>query len=168
MRFGIPLLIAAGALLTTPAFAQVSNTASVTADDLTSVVMPGVNATANAPSYLRFSNGDSAPSTATVKLRDPSTGNVLAVWTTPSIPGGGTLEKPVTEILAISTFPGIAAAQGGLLAEIQGHFMGHVQHAVLSPATGTLLNASSCGMVLMADPLSLSRSEEHTSELQSH
>ncbi len=156
MNVRIPLLVAAGVLLASAAGAQVAGTAAITADDLTSVVMPGINATANTPSYLRFSNADSIPATATVQLRDPSTGNVLAIWTTPSIPSGGTLETPIADILAISTFPGIAAAQGGLLAEIQGHFIGHVQHVVLSPATGALLNASSCGMVLMADPLSLS------------
>ncbi|MGZ6243611.1 MAG: hypothetical protein ACXWN9_13640 [Candidatus Binataceae bacterium] len=156
MNVRIPLLIAAGVLLASSAGAQVASSAAITVDDLTSVLMPGVNATANTPSYLRFSNADSVAATATVQLRDPATGNVLAIWTTPSLPPGGTLETPISEILAISTFPGIAAAQGGLLAEIQGHFIGHVQHVVLSPATGTLLNASNCGMVLMADPLSLS------------
>src|SRR5262245_42930983 len=98
MSVRISFLAAAGLLAAASAQAQVAGaTAAVNQDDLTSVVMPGINATNNAPSYLRFSNSDSVAATATVLLRDPSNGNVLTTWTSPSLPPGGTLETPITD-----------------------------------------------------------------------
>jgi hypothetical protein len=147
--------LTAALLLACSAQAQVASVATVTADDLTAVVMPGVNPTSVVPSYLRFSNTDSMPATATVLLRDGATGAVLATWTTPPLPSGGTLEQRVSDLLPALPIGAGTAAVGTLVAEVQGHFIGHVQHVVFSPSTGALLNASNCGMVLMADPLSL-------------
>ncbi len=124
--------------------------------DLLAVVMPGVSVVDQVRSFIRISNGDSRSGSASVELRDPATGEGIVAWASPQIPGGGTLEVPVTNILATgTTIHQFARLPTTVVAEINADFIGHVQHITLTPATGALSNVSTCGMVLMADALSL-------------
>ena len=128
----------------------------VTTSNLASVVLPGVSSGTTVASYLRFSNGDSTAQIATVHLRDPDSGLILFAWTTPSIPPGGTLETAVVDMIARGT-PGVltGAIPPTLVAEVVGAFVGRVQHVTLAANTGALSHVSTCGMVLIADPMSL-------------
>ncbi len=124
--------------------------------DLLAVVMPGVSLVSQVQSFIRISNGDSRTGSASVELRDPATGEGIVAWASPQIPGGGTLEVPVLDILNSGTpIHRFATLPATAVAAINADFIGHVQHVTLTPATGALSNVSTCGMVLMADALSL-------------
>lgn len=129
---------------------------TVTDGDLLSVVMPGVSLVSQVQSFLRFSNGDSRSGEATVELRDPATGEGIVAWVSPAISGGGTLEVAVADILKAGTpIHQFARLPATVVAEVEADFIGHVQHVTLTAGSGALNNVSTCGMVLMADALSL-------------
>lgn len=119
------------------------------------VFLPGVSTTMSVLSFLRFSNSDGAAHQASVMLHNGATGEMLATWTSPPIPPGGTLEASMVDILGTSdpvlrdtTLPPT------LVVGISG-LMGHVQHLAWSGASNAWSNLSTCGMLLMADALSL-------------
>ena len=123
--------------------------------DLLAVVMPGVSLVDQVQSFIRISNGDSRSGSATVELRDPATGEGIVAWVSPQIPGGGTHEVAVSDILNTGTaIHQFARLPASVVAEINADFIGHVQHIMLTPTSGALSNVSTCGMVLMADALS--------------
>lgn len=139
------LITAALALTASPAAAQMES----------GLVMPGLSTGPAVESYLRFSNSDGAAHSASVMLHDANTGEMLATWTSPSIPAGGTLESSIAGILSTSE-PRLSqtALSPTLVVSISG-LVGHVQHAAKIAASGTWTNLTSCGMLMMADPLSL-------------
>lgn len=121
-------------------------------DDL---VIPGFSTGMTVQSYLRLSNSDGVAHSIRVRLHDAATGTALGTWTSPSLPPGGTLETFAQAMLAQTDPPvNMAAVPLELVLSITG-LVGHVQHAAWIPGTGTWSHVSTCGMVLMADPLSL-------------
>jgi len=119
------------------------------------LVIPGFNTGLSVQSYLRISNNDGAPAQASVRMHDAATGIAIGTWTSPVLPSGGTMETWAQQMLAdadpkvdMTRLPPV------LLLSISG-LAGHVQHATWTPSSGTWSHVSTCGMVLMADPLSL-------------
>lgn len=121
-------------------------------DDL---VISGVRTDLTVQSYIRLSNNEGAASTVRIRLHDAASGAAIATWTSPLLPGGGTYETWAWAMLAAADPPvNYATLPPTLVLSISG-FLGHVQHAHWTPDTRTWAHVSSCGMVLMADPLSL-------------
>jgi hypothetical protein len=119
------------------------------------LVIPGFNTGVSVQSYLRLSNNDGAPAQVSVRLHDAATGIAIGTWTSPMLPPGGTMETWAQQMLAnADPRPDMARLPPVLVLSISG-FAGHVQHATWTPASGTWSHVSTCGMVLMADPLSL-------------
>ncbi len=121
-------------------------------DDL---VVPGFNTGFTVQSYLRLSNNEGAAAAVRVRLHDATTGVAVATWLSPTLPGGGTYETWAAAMLAAADPPLNAAALPATLVLSISGFVGHVQHATWTPETGTWAHVSTCGMVMMADPLSL-------------
>lgn len=117
------------------------------------LVIPGFSTGAAVQSYLRLSNSDGAPTTVRIRLHDAASGVAIGTWLSPIIPPGGTYETWARVMIAASD-PPVSAAPPVLVLAISG-LSGHVQHATWTPETGTWAHVSTCGMVLMADPLSL-------------
>lgn len=121
-------------------------------DDL---VIPGFSTGLTVQSYLRLSNSDGAAHAVRVRMHDAATGAAIGTWTSPSLAPGGTLETFAQAMLAEADPPvNMALVPPLLVLSITG-LTGHVQHATWIPDTGTWSHVSTCGMVLMADPLSL-------------
>ncbi len=119
------------------------------------LVIPGFNTGLSVQSYLRISNNDGAPAEVSVRMHDAATGIAIATWTSPVLAPGATLETWAQQMLAAADpKPDMARLPPVLLLSISG-LAGHVQHAAWTPASGTWSHVSTCGMVLMADPLSL-------------
>ncbi|MCC6913171.1 MAG: hypothetical protein IT566_05670 [Rhodospirillaceae bacterium] len=119
------------------------------------LVIPGFNTGLSVQSYLRISNNDGAPAQVSVRMHDAATGIAIATWTSPVLPPGATMETWAQQMLAAADpKPDMARLPPVLLLSISG-LAGHVQHATWTPASGTWSHVSTCGMVLMADPLSL-------------
>jgi hypothetical protein len=132
--------------------AAVTAVASARADDL---VIPGFSTGTAVQSYLRLSNSNGAAATVRIRLHDAASGVAIGTWLSPSIPAGGTFETWAQAMLAASDPPpNMGAVPPVLVLSISG-LSGHVQHATWTPDTGTWAHVSTCGMVLMADPLSL-------------
>ena len=138
------LAAALGALLPLPVLAQEGG-----------LIVPGFATGPAVQSYLRLSNSDGAPHSPVVMLHSASTGEMLGAWTGPSIPAGGTYEAALAEMIAGSD-PPISAERlpRSLVLSISG-LTGHVQHAARTDASGAWSNVTTCGMAMMADPLSL-------------
>jgi hypothetical protein len=121
-------------------------------DDL---VIPGFNTGFSVQSYLRISNSDGLPTTVRIRLHDAASGVAIGTWLSPTIPSGGTYETWAQQMLAASDPPVSAASLPPVLVLSISGLVGHVQHATWTPESGTWAHVSTCGMVLMADPLSL-------------
>ena len=50
------------------------------------------------PSRITLSNGDVAPVTAVLEVRDSATGAVIGTWTSPAIPASGEIVVPVSQV----------------------------------------------------------------------
>lgn len=132
--------------------AVLAASAAQAGDDL---VIPGFNTGTVVQSYLRLSNSDGKATTVRIRLHDAATGIALGTWLSPTLPPGGTYETWAQAMLAASDPPlNMASVPQELVLSISG-LSGHVQHATWTPDTGTWAHVSTCGMVLMADPLSL-------------
>jgi len=119
------------------------------------LVIPGFNTGVSVQSYLRLSNNDGAPAQVSVRMHDAATGIAIGTWTSPVLPAGGTMETWAQQMLTgADPKPDMAHLPPVLVLAISG-FAGHVQHATWTPSSGTWSHISTCGMVLMADPLSL-------------
>ncbi len=119
------------------------------------LVIPGFSTGFAVQSYLRLSNNEGSATTVRIRLHDAVSGVALGTWLSPPLPAGGTYETTAHAMLAASDPPvNIAAAPPMLVLSISG-LAGHVQHATWTPDSGTWAHVSTCGMVLMADPLSL-------------
>ncbi len=121
----------------------------------TGLVMPGFSTGAAVQSYLRFSNSDGLAHNVTVMLHSAVTGEMLGAWTSPPVPIGGTYEASLAEMIAGSDPPIPAERLPRSLVLVISGLTGHVQHAARTEASGAWSNLSSCGMAMMADPLSL-------------
>ncbi len=122
----------------------------------TGLVMPGFSTGAAVQSYLRLSNSDGAAHDVSVMLHNAATGEMLGVWTSPPVAVGGTYEASLAEIIAGSDPPISTERLPRALVLVISGLSGHVQHAARTEASGAWSNLSSCGMAMMADPLSLS------------
>lgn len=131
---------------------MLGSAAAQAGDDL---VIPGFNTGFTVQSYLRLSNNEGAAATVRIRLHDATTGAALATWLSPTLPGGGTYETWAAAMLAAADPPLNAAALPATLVLSISGFVGHVQHATWTPETGAWAHVSTCGMVMMADPLSL-------------
>ncbi len=119
------------------------------------LVIPGFNTGVAVQSYLRLSNSDGAPAQVSIRLHDAVTGIALGTWVSPVLPAGGTMETWAQQMLEnADPKPDMTRLPATLVLSISG-LAGHVQHATWTPSSGTWSHASTCGMVLMADPLSL-------------
>lgn len=119
------------------------------------LVIPGFNTGVAVQSYLRISNSDGAPAQVSVRMHDAATGIAIGTWTSPVLPSGGTMETWAQQMLeGADPKPDMARLPPVLVLSISG-MAGHIQHATWTPASGTWSHVSTCGMVLMADPLSL-------------
>jgi hypothetical protein len=119
------------------------------------LVIPGFSTGVVVQSYLRLSNNDGAATTVRIRMHDAATGVAIGTWLSPTLPAGGTYETWAQAMLAASDPPlSMASVPPMLVLSISG-LMGHVQHSTWTPDSGTWAHASTCGMVLMADPLSL-------------
>ena len=82
-----PLLLLMPLLAGTPARAQMD----------AELFLPGISTTTSVLSFLRFSNSDGAAHQASVMLHNGATGEMLATWTGPLIPPGGTFETSMND-----------------------------------------------------------------------
>ena len=136
------------------ALALAASAASAAAAE-TGLVMPGFSTGAAVQSTLRLSNSDGIAHAVTVMLHSAASGEMLGAWTSPPVFVGGTYEASLAEIVA-GADPAIPAERlpRSLVLVISG-LTGHVQHAARTDASNAWTNLSSCGMAMMADPLSL-------------
>lgn len=119
------------------------------------LLISGVSTGGAIQSYLRFSNSDGVAHAVSVMLHRPITGEMLTMWSSPSIPAGGTYEVPIAAVLAGGDPPLPAGAlPTNLVVAISG-LVGHVQHATWTASGSAWNNVTACGMAFMADPLSL-------------
>jgi hypothetical protein len=119
------------------------------------LVIPGFDTGLSTLSYLRISNSEGAPAQVSVRLHDAASGIAIATWTSPVLPPGGTMETWALQMLeSADPKPDMTRLPPVLVLSISG-LVGHVQHAAWTPSSGTWSHVSTCGMVLMADPLSL-------------
>lgn len=119
------------------------------------LVIPGFSTGVSVQSYLRLSNSDGAPATVRVRLHDAASGVAIGTWLSPQIPAGGTYETWAQAMIAQSDPPLTGRAIPPVLVLSISGLSGHVQHATWTPESGTWAHVSTCGMVMMADPLSL-------------
>lgn len=119
------------------------------------LVMPGFASAGAVQSYVRFSNSDGITHSASVMLHRPNSGEMLASWATPPIPAGGTFQIPFSEILRNADPPLSSANLPASFVIAVSGMVGHVQHATWTASSGAWSNMSTCGMALMADPLSI-------------
>jgi hypothetical protein len=138
------LVAAAVFLLHTPAQA-----------DGDALIIPGFNTGTAVQSYLRLSNSDGAAHSASAMLHNALTGEMLGAWTSPVIPPGGTFEASLADIIAYADPPLDPAVLPRSLVLAFSGLTGHVQHAARTEASGAWSNVTTCGMAMMADPLSL-------------
>ena len=109
---------------------------------------------ASSQSFLRFHNTGTSASTATVTLKNYTSGQTLATWTSPSIPAGsqqqyfiGTIESGASQSFTKPAYYAIS---------IDTPFTGYFQHVLWRPADGTLTNLSTCHAGVTANPARLS------------
>ena len=121
----------------------------------TGLVMPGFSTGAAVQSYLRLSNSDGIAHAVTVMLHSAASGEMLGVWTSPPVPISGTYEASLAEMIAGSDPPIAPERLPRSLVLVIAGLSGHVQHAARTDASGAWSNLSSCGIAMMADPLSI-------------
>jgi hypothetical protein len=139
-------------LLTAAILTLAQTPASADGDAL---IMPGFSTGPAVQSYLRISNSDGAPHSVVVMLHNALTGEMLGTWTGPPVPAGGTFEAALADMVAGSDPPiDPERLPRSLVLGISG-LSGHVQHAARTDTSGAWSNVTTCGMAMMADPLSL-------------
>lgn len=104
-----------------------------------------------AQSVLRFYNAGTAPGPVTVALRDPSTGSVLAQWTSPPVAPGAQVQVPVATIEAETN----AVPQSIYTATITSEIDGFFQHLVGRGPGSALANFSTCNAATTVDGATL-------------
>lgn len=104
-------------------------------------------------SFIRLYNSGASAGTATIALSDPSSGTVLARWTSPSITPGAAFQFPISQIesAATSSF----TKPNFYSAVVEASFSGSLQHVLWRIADGTLTNLSTCSAGVAALPTRL-------------
>jgi len=96
-------------------------------------------------SFLRFYNSGTTAGTVEVTLSDYTTGNILATWMSPSLPGLSARQFPIAEIEdnASTTFtkPMVYSVS------VRPTFTGTFQNVVLRKLDGTISNVSTCDTI---------------------
>ncbi|MGE3332315.1 MAG: hypothetical protein AB7I36_01630 [Rhodospirillaceae bacterium] len=103
------------------------------------VIMGGVGGS-EAESFLRFSNLGTHSGAAQITLRDSETGEEVARWESPSIPGHGALQVSAADILKNVDVPQDAS----FTAAVRGTFNGQAQHIGWSSGANVVTNLTSC------------------------
>jgi hypothetical protein len=103
-------------------------------------------------SYVRFYNTSPSAGTATVTLRDQSSGQILGTWNSPFISPGAEVQYGI-DVLE-SAFNSVAKPSYYTIS-VQAGFTGYVQHVLWRVYDGTLTNLSTCGGGVTADKTSL-------------
>lgn len=117
---------------------------------------------AGSQSFLRFYNTGTSAGTATVILRDYTSGAQLGTWTSPSIPAGSEQQYSIASVEAGA---GSFAKPSFYSIAVQSGMSGYFQHVLWRSSDGTLTNLSTCAGGVTADPAKLSG--VHTSLLGS-
>lgn len=117
---------------------------------------------AGSQSFLRFYNTGTSAGTATVTLRNYTTGQKLGTWTSPSIPAGAEQQYAIATVEAGA---GTFAKPSYYSIAVQSSMSGYFQHVLWRSTDGTLTNLSTCATGVTADPAKLSG--VHTSLLGS-
>ncbi|MDX2145390.1 MAG: DUF4185 domain-containing protein [Rhodospirillaceae bacterium] len=96
-------------------------------------------------SFLRFHNTGTVGGTVTVRLRDTTTGQLIATWTSPAFQAGSQQQYFIGTIESGAS-PPIAAkpAYYAISLEPSAGLTGYFQHVLYRPADGTLTNLSTC------------------------
>jgi len=92
-------------------------------------------------SFVRIANTSSVAGTATIIVRNDTSGAIIGTFTTASIAGGATLQLTATDIEA-----GVAAAAATgqpYKLNVSGTFAGYVQHLLFNVGAGAFTDASS-------------------------
>jgi hypothetical protein len=103
-------------------------------------------------SYVRFYNTSPSAGTATVTLRDQSSGQILGTWNSPFISPGAEVQYGI-DVLE-SAFNGVAKPSYYAIS-VQASFTGYVQHVLWRVSDGTLTNLSTCDRGVTADKANL-------------
>lgn len=90
-------------------------------------------------SVLRLYNPTSTPGRVSAVVRDGTAGTVLGTWDSPTIPGRGTAQFDISQILHAA--PGAGAT---LTLGLSGTFAGYAQHLTWNAANGMAANVSGC------------------------
>jgi hypothetical protein len=98
-------------------------------------------AQADSRSYLRFANTGASVGRASVTLKDPASGVVLARWLSPPIAPGASSQHFIQDL---ETTLSIATKPSFLSLSIYANFDGLFQSVLWRPADGTLTNLSTC------------------------
>lgn len=99
------------------------------------------SAQAGSQSFLRFYNSSTTASTATVTLRDATSGSSFGQWISPAIPAGAELQFPIT---TIENAIGVAIKPNYYAATVQSGTATSMQHVLWRSTDGTLTNLSTC------------------------
>lgn len=122
-------------------FVSCFSIASASAEELKLGSIFSSNQTAS-QSFLRFYNSDDTSGNATVTLQNATSGEVLAQWASPIIPGGSEMQFRITtpedEADRAFTKPDFYTIK------VDPTFNGAFQHVLWKPADGTLTNLSTC------------------------
>jgi len=131
-----------GAGSVTAASSSSGSTATITRAGLNSEVnFASVGGSAFA-SYIRIHNSGASSGTATITLRDDTTGSQVGTtsYTTASVPGNGTIQVPIDTVekaLGVTANPAITYT-----ATVSGQFIGYIQHVLYNATTGSYVNLS--------------------------
>ncbi|MBM3515638.1 MAG: hypothetical protein FJX59_18265 [Alphaproteobacteria bacterium] len=111
-------------------------------------------------SFLRFNNASNQAGTVTLSLRDSESGRSVGNWTSPTVPGNGTIQVGLGALekelrAAGSNTPVATAARGFVNLQIASTFPGYMQHVVWAKGIGVLANLSSCNDGFAKDNASL-------------
>lgn len=104
-------------------------------------------------SYLRFNNLGATSGTVTVDLRNATTGQAYATWTSPGIAAGASDQFPLGALESAGAANAVRPPYFTISARAT--FGGAMQHALWRPADGTLTNLSTCEAGVTANPLQL-------------
>jgi hypothetical protein len=122
---------------------SMSASRSVTATFLPTLRFGPVFSTAQSTSqsFIRVINTGASAGTATVKLSDYTSGTLLGLWTSPSIPAGTAQQFGISQI---ESALGAAAKPQYYAVAVQTEISGATQHVLWKPSDGTLTNLSTC------------------------
>lgn len=104
-------------------------------------VLPGA-LKASYVSYLRIANQSSVASTATLVVKNDTTGAAVGSFTTTSIPAGGTLTVTSTDIDNGLTAAGATPLGTSYKVTVTGAFNGYVQHLLFNVANSSFADTS--------------------------